>query len=221
MDLPHGLPLGWLLAAWLALAVIVAWAIRRAPWRRLGTNEQSHVFLGAVVVVAALWAIGGRVGPDVHFHLLGATVLYLMFGLPLAIVGMTLVAAAATAAGGADWVAIAARALLPGVLPVLMSHLVLRAAQARLPANFFVYVFVAAFLGGAVAMLSNAAAAAAIVALAPAVDAPAADAWVAMALMLAFGEATLTGMLMTLFVVYKPAWVATFDDALYLRRRQP
>jgi uncharacterized membrane protein len=39
--------------------------------------------------------------------------------------------------------------------------------------------------------------------------------------MLAFGEATLTGMLMTLFVVYKPAWVGTFDDARYLRRRQP
>jgi len=36
---------------------------------------------------------------------------------------------------------------------------------------------------------------------------------------LAFGEATVTGMLTTLLVVYRPGWVATFDDARYLRVR--
>jgi hypothetical protein len=35
-------------------------------------------------------------------------------------------------------------------------------------------------------------------------------------LYLAFGEATLTGMALTLMVVYRPQWVATFDDARYL-----
>jgi uncharacterized circularly permuted ATP-grasp superfamily protein len=30
---------------------------------------------------------------------------------------------------------------------------------------------------------------------------------------LAFGEATVTGMALTLAVVYRPQWVATFDDA--------
>jgi len=38
-------------------------------------------------------------------------------------------------------------------------------------------------------------------------------------LLLAFGEATLTGMIVTLAVVYKLQWVATFDDARYLGRR--
>jgi uncharacterized membrane protein len=218
VDLPQDLPLGWHLAAWLALAPVLAWAVRRAPWRRLGANEQSHVFLGAVVAITLLWAIGGRVGPGVHIHLLGATILYLMFGLPLAIVGMTLVAAAATVAGGGEWLALAGRALLAGALPVLASHLVLRAAEARLPANLFVYVFVAAFFGGALAMLGEAASAAAVAALTQPAGAPAADTWTAMALMLAFGEATLSGTLVTLFVVYKPAWVGTFSDERYLKR---
>jgi len=35
---------------------------------------------------------------------------------------------------------------------------------------------------------------------------------------LSFGEATISGMLMTLFVVYRPSWVATFDDSRYLQR---
>ncbi len=34
-----------------------------------------------------------------------------------------------------------------------------------------------------------------------------------------FGEAMLTGMALTLAVVYRPGWVATFDDAFYLARR--
>jgi uncharacterized membrane protein len=36
---------------------------------------------------------------------------------------------------------------------------------------------------------------------------------------LSFAEATLTGMELTLLVVYRPAWVATFDDGRYLHRR--
>ena len=32
-----------------------------------------------------------------------------------------------------------------------------------------------------------------------------------------FPEAFVTGMLITIFVVYRPDWVATFDDERYLR----
>ena len=34
---------------------------------------------------------------------------------------------------------------------------------------------------------------------------------------LGFGEAMVAGMLLTLFMVYRPTWVTTFDDARYLR----
>ena len=35
--------------------------------------------------------------------------------------------------------------------------------------------------------------------------------------LLAFGEAWLSGMVVTLFVVYRPEWVGTFEDSRYLR----
>jgi len=35
-------------------------------------------------------------------------------------------------------------------------------------------------------------------------------------LLLGFSEAWLSGMAMTLFVVYRPEWVITFDDSRYL-----
>jgi uncharacterized membrane protein len=36
-------------------------------------------------------------------------------------------------------------------------------------------------------------------------------------LLLAFPEAFISGMSLTLFVVYKPQWVSTFRDELYLK----
>ncbi|MFO1362770.1 MAG: energy-coupling factor ABC transporter permease [Burkholderiales bacterium] len=221
MEPAQHFPAGWHAVAWIALGAAVAWACARADWRRLRAGAQSHAFFGAVVGVALLWTIGSGVGP-VRFHLLGATLFYLMFGLPLALVGMALAAVAATVATDHGWAAVAERVLLAGVLPVLVSHVVRRAAEARLPANFFVYVFVIGFLGGGLAMLVTVAAVAASLALAAAAaTGPQSGAWPALAPLLAFAEATLSGMLITLFVVYKPEWVGTFDDARYLRRRQP
>ncbi len=218
MDLPSGLPSLWCALAWLGAAVALAWSAWRAPWVRLRENEQSHVFLGAIVAVALLWTVAARVGPLVHVHLLGATLLYLMFGGALGFLALAAGAAAATFAGDGAWSVLGARLIAAGVIPIAVSHLVLRLAEARLPPNFFVYVFVGGFVGGAAAMLGAGLASTAIIAFALPAAESGFESWTAMLLMLAFGEATLTGMLATLFVVYQPAWVGTFSDRRYLAR---
>jgi uncharacterized membrane protein len=38
-------------------------------------------------------------------------------------------------------------------------------------------------------------------------------------LLLGFSEAWLSGMMMTLFVVYRPQWVVSFDDSVYLAKK--
>ncbi len=40
-------------------------------------------------------------------------------------------------------------------------------------------------------------------------------------LLLGWGEAFLSGLLTAIFVVYVPRWMATFDDARYLRPPAP
>ena len=37
--------------------------------------------------------------------------------------------------------------------------------------------------------------------------------------LMSFGEATVNGMVMAMAVVYRPRWVMSFDDRLYLRQR--
>jgi uncharacterized membrane protein len=218
MTLPATLPELWQWLAHALLAAVVALAAWRAPWARLRSNEASHVFLGAIVALSLLWTMSGKLGTTVQFHLLGATLAYLMFGLPLALIAMTAVAFATAATGAVPWPSVSLTALVSGVLPACIAHLVLRTTEARLPWNYFIYVFVAAFFGAALAMVLSAACGAALLTAGlPRGAAPVSD-WLPMFILLGFGEATLTGMLAALFVVYRPGWIGTFSDERYLRR---
>ncbi|HEX6828870.1 MAG TPA: energy-coupling factor ABC transporter permease, partial [Burkholderiales bacterium] len=109
-------------------------------------------------------------------------------------------------------------ALLTGALPVLVSHAVYRLADTRLPNHFFVYVFVNGFFGGALSMVVAGLAGSALLAAAGAY--PAAylyGEYLPFYTLLAWSEALLTGMAVTLMVVYRPDWIGTFDDLRYLR----
>lgn len=207
---------------WLAHALFAAIALgaaARAPWSRLASNAQSHLWLGSCVALTVVWSIHPSLLRGVDFHLLGATALTLMFGPQLAILCLSLVIAASAFAGHLPWEAFSVNALLLAVFPVAVSHLTLRLAERLLPRNFFIYVFVVAFFGAALAMSASGLATAGLVAVFGAPDtAHMAEQFLPYCFLLGFAEATLTGMVITLMVVYRPHWVGTFDDAHYLQR---
>lgn len=218
MNLPGGLvpaPLEW--GAFALFAALLAHAVRGAPWERLRHGQQLHVFAGSVVACMLFWSIAGTVGRGLSFHLLGATVLTLMFGARLALVGLTLCLTGATLAGLAGWSAFGLNGLLMAALPVAVSAVIYRLTDSRLPNHFFVYVLAGAFLNGGLAMTANGLAATVLLWLAGIRSgAYLFTEYLPYYLLLAWGEALVTGMLMTILVVYRPAWVASFDDARYL-----
>jgi uncharacterized membrane protein len=221
MNLPDELlPAGWLWAGHLLFALVLGYAVRFAPWRRLRKTSRLHLFLGTVVALMVLWNIKTGILPGLNFHMLGATAFTLMFGPELAIAGMALVLLGATLAGFSGPWTFSVNALLMGVLPVLVSHALYRLADTRLPNHFFVYVFVNGFFGGALAMAATGTVATALLAAAGAY--PAAylyGEYLPYFILLAWSEALLTGMAVTLMVVYRPEWIGTFDDLRYLRNK--
>ncbi|HSD60619.1 MAG TPA: energy-coupling factor ABC transporter permease [Burkholderiales bacterium] len=219
MNLPDNLlASGWLWAGHLLFALVLAYALRFAPWRRLKKPAQLHLFLGAVVALMVLWNIKTGIRPGLNFHMLGATALTLMFGPELALVGMALVLLGSTLAGLSGTWTFSLNALLMGVLPVLVSHAVYRIADTRLPNHFFVYVFVNGFFGAALAMASAGFVATALLGAAGAYSfSYLYGEYLPFYMLLAWSEALLTGMAVTLMAVYRPEWIGTFDDARYLR----
>lgn len=208
---------GWYWAAWVAWILFFARSLWRAPWGRLKDSEQFNVWLGMIVLLTVVWSLKAGVKPGLSFHLLGATVFTLSFGPHLAFVGLSLVTLGITLNGAAGPLAYAANALLLAGLSVGLSQLFCRFVSAALPRYFFVYIFVNGFLGAALTIIGVGFAATSLLAMAGAYE------WDYLIseyfpyfLLLAFSEAWLSGMMMTLFVVYRPQWVVSFNDSSYL-----
>ncbi|CAG0996738.1 hypothetical protein BURK1_02586 [Burkholderiales bacterium] len=212
MDLSRlALPDAWTTAAWLAALPILAFAAGRARWREAASGAAAQVWPAALAALVLLWSIRGSVEPHFAFHLSGVAALALATGPWLALAGGAVVVAATFALGGAPWVNAALVWLLAVALPAAVAIGVLRMTERLLPANYFVYVFVAAFLGSAVAWLASGAAGAVV--LVAALDVPPALAfgdYLLYLAILAVGEATLTGMSIALCAAYRPEWVATW-----------
>lgn len=221
MNIPDGLfPSLWMGVGLAIYAMLLSHALWRAPWRRLMDNAQQHVFLGACVSLMLLWLLHAGILPGLDFHLLGATLLVLMFGWRLALLGLSLVLAAVTLNGKSGWYAYGLNGLLSVAAPVLLSHAVQSMVRRWLPKHFFVYVFVHGFFNAGLAMaftglFSSLAFLAAGVYRWQRLSTD----YLPVYLLMVFPEAILTGSVIALMVVYRPAWVGSFDDALYLRNK--
>lgn len=214
MDIPADfLPVTSLWIAALVYVILLATAALTAPWEKILDKEGSNIFFGAVAFIAVVWILRAGVEPGHNYHLLGATALCLMFGWQFALFAVSLVLLITTWQGPAGWEAFAINALVMGAIPVLFTRFMLYACQHRLPHNFFIYIFINAFLTGALSMLLCGYAASVVLAMAD--NMPGSD-YLQVIPLLMFGEAFLNGMLMVLLVAYKPRWVSTFHDRWYL-----
>lgn len=203
----------------LALSMI-ALAVRLAPWRMLQRPDLLNVCMGAAVALMLVWSIKAGVRPGLDFHLLGCTLLTLMFGPWLALTVLAIVLLAVTLSGAAGWASLGINFLLMATLPVLLSHAIFRIADARLPNHLFVYIFVNAFFGAGLAMFSCGLAAVTVLSSAGAYSSSYLNTqYLPYFILMGWSEAMLTGMLITLLVVYRPGWVYTFNDERYLKTK--
>jgi uncharacterized membrane protein len=217
----------WAYWAFLPYALMLLWAVRTAPWKRLADNGQMHVWMGAIVVLMLVWSLKAGAKPGLHLHLLGVTAFTLMFGRQLAMIGLSFVLAAVTLnaslKGIEGWQVFALNALVLTIFPVFVAQAVLRFVERYLPPNIFVFFFVAAFFGGALAVVSSGLLSGLLLWGAGIydIDLLMSD-YLLFYILLGFAEAWLNGAAITLMVVYYPRWVGSFDDRRYLwQKKEP
>ena len=220
LHIPSALLSGGLLLASNALFLLcLLIAVRYAPWKELMQKQESqHVFLGAVVMLLTIWGIKAGISPGLGFHHLGATLFTLMFGWPLAIVGLTLTMIASLLLQASDWASLGINGLLSIIIPIAVSYSILKLSQKWLPDNFFIYIFICAFFGAAIAIAISRLSAIALLSVMHAYpDEQLIEESLQYLPLFMFPEAFVTGMLISIFVVYRPDWVATFDDERYIK----
>lgn len=209
-------------SAWHVFAIacgigVGAWVVLTAPWRRLLDGHQFNALLGAAVILTLLWSLNAGVRPGLNLHLVGAMATCLIFGPQLALVVLALALAGITFNGSTEWAAYPLNLLVMAIVPLVVSTLYFRIVERWLPKHFFVYVFVNAFIGAALVVIVQGVVASLMLVAAGAYPADLLlSEYLPFFLLLGFSEAWLTGMALTVLVIYRPEWVATFDDRSYL-----
>lgn len=212
------LPADLLLIAYLVWLPALLRAAQTAPWRAfLASSKRQHVFLGASLALSLMWIFEAGIRPGLGFHFLGVTTYTLMFGWPLSVIGVSVIAVGVTVTSG-DWAALGVNALLLGVLPVSTSYGVYYLVHRHLPRHLFIYIFLCAFFN---AMLAAGAVVLALVALLVFAEiyafARISGEYLPFVPLYLFPEGMLNGMVTTVLIVLQPDWLATYSDDDYLR----
>jgi uncharacterized membrane protein len=201
-----------ILNAALLLAVgLMALALQ--PWRGVGVAGPPWPWLAWWAVLPLFWGADKIAGMAIVQPLSGAALLVLLAGWPLAVLALLPLAGVMVAVGGLVWPEALHRLVWLGLVPATLAMLMGAGLRRWLPNHLFIYImgrgffitWIAAAASGALALLV--------------VDAPAgtdAGDLLLARFLTASGEAFLSGMLTAIFVAFRPQWLATYSDRLYL-----
>lgn|SRR5574337_69406 len=219
------------LEATLALvALLVALAAR--PWRLLGSRRplarEAHgapaalwtPLLATLAILPWAWALPTLHHMPLQLQWSGACLVLLMLGWPLAVPVLLAVGAiAALASPGLSWADALGLAVWQGVVPATLALLLgvplrrIGGTRALTGVRIFVYVLGRGFLGTAACVFLAGSLSQWAGHVLPGVGEQLS--LVARWLM-AWGDAVVTGMLCAVFVAFKPEWLATWSDQIYL-----
>lgn len=208
-----------------ALALLVALALR--PWRMLAprrlrtpqgpVSEPSPLItplLATLVLLPWMWALPTLTHMPLQLQWSGACLVVLMLGWPLAVLVLVGVGGLAWLLSPAmDWGQALAAMTWQGVVPATLALCLGALLRSLTGTRPFVYVLGRAFLGTVACLFAAGALAQFGGHELPGVDE---DLSMVARWLMAWGDGFVTGMLAAVFVAFKPSWLATWSDRLYL-----
>ena len=196
----------------LLCAVLSALTLR--PWRLLRGGALITPLLATLVLLPWMWALPRLHTMPLQLQLSGACAVTMMLGWPLAVPTLALVALLGALLAPADSGLIVAQALWQGVMPATLLlgwGALLRRWMGTHP---FVFILGRGFVGTALCLLAAGSLAQWAGHTLPHVSG---NLSIIARWLMAWGDGFMTGMLAAIFVAFKPQWLATWSDELYLK----
>ena len=207
-----------------AAALIAALLLR--PWRQLASRrplvtqrygEISPLWtplLATLVILPWMWALPTLQQMPLQLQWSGACLVMMMLGWPLAVPALCAVGGiACLLSPGLSLSAALNLTIWHGIVPATLALLWGAALRRWLGAKVFVYIFGRGFIGTVMSLFIAGLLSAAAGNQLPGVheDLSNIARW-----LMAWGDAVVTGMMCAVFVAYRPQWLATWSDDLYL-----
>lgn len=195
------------------LAVAVALALQ--PWRATGTAGPPWPWLACCAVLPLFWGADLLAASAIIQPLSGASLLVLLAGWPWAVLALLPVTGVVMLLGDLPAAEALHRLVWLGLVPGTLAMGLGAVVRRWLPNHLFIYILGRGFFTTWIAAAASGALA--LSQLAAPVGTDGGDLLLARFLT-ASGEAFLTGMLAAIFVAFRPQWLATYSDRLYLPR---
>lgn len=195
----------------IVVALAVALALR--PWVALRGSQLWHPWFASLVLLPWLWAAQRFMPGGVAVQLSGACLMVLMLGWPLAVLSLVPIAALGAWLGGIAWPQALDHLAWNGIVTATLALAIGLATRRWLPKHPFVFILGRGFLVTALAVIISGTLSALVSPLPEGTELGSVllGHW-----LMAWGEAFATGMLVAIFVAFKPEWLATWSDARYL-----
>lgn len=196
----------------LLAALVAALALR--PWRLLAGGALLSPLLGSLVILPWLWALPRLHTMPLQLQLSGACAVTLMLGWPLAVLVLTAVALLSGLLAPADWDVLLGQVIWQGLVPATLALGVGALLRRWVGTHPFVFILGRAFAGTALCAFV-----AGSLSQWVGYEFAHVDAGLSLVArwLMAWGDAFMTGMLAAIFVAFRPQWLATWSDALYLK----
>ena len=151
-----------------------------------------------------------------EYHFLGATLMTLMFGWQLAVVGIAIEVLALVIMDVVQWQVFAVNVFFMGVIPVIISSLVLNLVERIEKNHFLIYFFVAVFANAAITVAASVYITSMFMVAGGAYTYEFISyEYIPYIFLMIYPEAFLTGLVMVILIVNFPQWVRSFDDNKY------
>jgi len=197
-----------LFVAGLALAV----SLMLRPWRML-RGPLGAPWVASWVLLSLLWVLPQNLPAGISIQLSGACLLVLMFGWPLAVIELLLIALVVWLFGQLGWAAVLSQLVWIGLVPATLALGLGEVLRRTLPPHPFIYVLGRAFIGTAACLFV---AGVAYEFAHHLIGGVAMEHALVARWLMAWGDAFITGMLVSIFVAFVPEWLATWSDRRYL-----
>jgi uncharacterized membrane protein len=216
--LSHPAPVELAVVGWMLVVLATAAALPSLRRGFLPAASQQHAWLAGIVALALLWTLQSKSPNGLDVGLFGSALFALVFGRERAVLGLLAALVLHSLLAGGSWSNFGINGTLLAVVPAWLAT-ALQRVLGRLPPNLFVFIIgngmFVTLLVTAVVSMSFVVVAILVTGTAP----PSIAELFAYSLLLAWGEALLSGMIYSALVVFVPGIVMTYRQNVYLPPR--
>ena len=197
------------------LMLVLTAALLMRPWLLLAGATRLTPLLAALTLLPWLWALPSLHKMPLQLQGSGACLLVLMLGWPLAVPVLCGVGVLAALISPMGWDTALDLTVWLGLVPATLALGLGLAVRRWIGPHLFVYILGRAFLGTVVCVF-----AAGVLGQWAGHSLPGVDDDLSLVAhwLIAWGDAFLTGLFTAILVAYKPDWLATWSDQLYLKK---